>query len=147
MEAMARIAALVPPPHSPLLRYHGVLAAGSPLRARIVPVRDKPRATACPVVLEPKPDAGATHAKPEKPTKPKPPAAAAAAVVHPLLAVAPNAPSTPFGPQPGERRARSWRPSTSYIPWAELMRRTLDTDPADCPACFGRLQPIALITP
>jgi hypothetical protein len=37
LEFMARLAALVPPPRYPLLRYHGVLAPRSPWRREIVP--------------------------------------------------------------------------------------------------------------
>jgi hypothetical protein len=45
MEAMARIAALVPPPRRPLLRYHGVLAPGSPFRSRVAALRDRANAS------------------------------------------------------------------------------------------------------
>jgi hypothetical protein len=41
LEFLARLAALVPPPRYPLVRYHGVLAPRSPWRSRVVP---KPRA-------------------------------------------------------------------------------------------------------
>ncbi len=37
MEFMARLAALVPPPRHPLVRYHGVFAPNSPWRAVVVP--------------------------------------------------------------------------------------------------------------
>lgn len=139
MEAMARIAALVPPPSSPLLRYHGVLAAGSPLRSRIVPVRDRPRDPGCPVKSSSKRDAARATGKPGQPaTAPTPttgvPAPTAAAV---------HTPPTSPRPQP---TTRSWRPSTSYIPWAELMRRTLDVNPARCTRCQGRLEPVAIVT-
>jgi hypothetical protein len=38
MEFMARLAALVPPPRTPLVRYHGVLAPNSPWRVAVVPL-------------------------------------------------------------------------------------------------------------
>jgi hypothetical protein len=85
MEAMARIAALVPPPHSPLLRYHGVLAAGSPLRRHIVPLRDKSQQQAC--THRPEADVAAVAAKP----KPAPPEAKRASNASP----SPGASSTP----------------------------------------------------
>lgn len=122
MEAMARIAALVPPPRSPLLRYHGVVAAGSKLRARIVPVRSRPASPCC------EPDV-TTQVKHHTPSS-KPTSAAPAAIV------------SSSQPQPAQL---SWRRTTSYIPWAELMRRTLDIDPAQC-TCGGKLKPIAIIT-
>ena len=38
MEFMARLAALIPPPRTPLVRYQGVLAPNSPWRAAVVPL-------------------------------------------------------------------------------------------------------------
>jgi len=38
MEFMARLSALVPPPRTPLVRYHGVLAPNSPWRVAVVPL-------------------------------------------------------------------------------------------------------------
>jgi len=38
MEFMARLAALVAPPRTPLVRYHGVLAPNSPWRVAVVPL-------------------------------------------------------------------------------------------------------------
>ena len=39
MELLEKLAALVPPPRSHLLRYHGVLAPRAPARERIVPAQ------------------------------------------------------------------------------------------------------------
>jgi hypothetical protein len=38
MEFMARLSALVPPPRTPLVRYHGVVAPNSPWRVAVVPL-------------------------------------------------------------------------------------------------------------
>ena len=52
-EFMARLVALIPPPRSPLVRYHGVFAPNSPWRAVVVPGprrshhRDGARAVGC----------------------------------------------------------------------------------------------------
>jgi hypothetical protein len=67
MEAMARIAALVPPPRRPVLRYHGVLAPGSPLRSLVVPLRDRTGAHD-----EPCRHCEPQQVKPPARTKPKP---------------------------------------------------------------------------
>ena len=42
----------------------------------------------------------------------------------------------------------SWRPSTSYVRWADLIRHCFDADVLTCPNpdCNGRLEPIAIIT-
>jgi len=42
LEALARLAAIVPPPRYPLLRFHGVLARRHRWRARIVPQPPSP---------------------------------------------------------------------------------------------------------
>ena len=42
MEFVARVAALIPPPRHPLVRYHGVLAPDSPWRAMVVPGPRRP---------------------------------------------------------------------------------------------------------
>jgi len=144
LEAMARIAALVPPPRTPLLRCHGVLAAGSPLRAAIVPVRDRPRCR------HPKPGANAPAPSPSSSTLPSsapsasrnPTPSSSTPSQAPTLVLVPGA-----GEAPGEAPApRKWRPSTSYVPWAELVRRTFGVDPSICPRCDGRLEPLAIIT-
>jgi len=46
LEALARLAAIVPPPRYPLLRFHGVLAPRHRWRARVVPQPPSP-AKAC----------------------------------------------------------------------------------------------------
>jgi hypothetical protein len=35
-------------------------------------------------------------------------------------------------------RVPTWRPSTSYIPWADLLKRSFDFDVLKCPQCIGR---------
>ncbi len=39
LQLLARLSAIVPPPYVHAVRFHGVLAAASPLRAAIVPAR------------------------------------------------------------------------------------------------------------
>jgi len=59
-----------------------------------------------------------------------------------------NAPKVPIG----ERKTATptaepnWRPSTSYIPWAELLKRSFDFDVLKCTKCQGRMQIISVIT-
>jgi hypothetical protein len=96
VEFMARVAALLPPPRFPLVRYHGVLAPHSKLRDAVVP-KPRPRSPACsehgkradPPKASPKgarPTEGSatstkTHTKPELPAPtacPIPPLAATA---------------------------------------------------------------------
>ena len=125
MEFMARLASLVPPPRFPLWRYHGVLAPSSKIRSRIVPLRDRVR------------DCGhdlgepARRVSPRKQRKPKTGDVS-------LLTVPPPS-NLDVPPKP------SWRPSTSYVPWAELIQRCFQVDVLDCPNCDGRLEPVAII--
>jgi hypothetical protein len=47
MEFMARLSALVPPPRTPLVRYHGVVAPNSPWRVAVVPLPPVEVAVGC----------------------------------------------------------------------------------------------------
>jgi hypothetical protein len=148
IECMARLAALVPPPRFPLWRYHGVLAPASPWRSRVVP--HKPVTT----------NARGAHASAAKPTKPpsderlehaSPTTARTrkpdrSKNVEPsTIAAAPQTPApTPNAPAPAQQR--SWRPSTSYVPWAQLILHCFLVDVLACPSpCTGRLVPVAVI--
>jgi hypothetical protein len=148
IECMARLAALVPPPRFPLWRYHGVLASASPWRSRVVP--HKPVTT----------NARGAHASAAKPTKPpsderlehaSPTTARTrkpdrSKNVEPsTIAAAPQTPApTPNAPAPAQ--PRSWRPSTSYVPWAQLILHCFLVDVLACPSpCIGRLVPVAVI--
>jgi hypothetical protein len=124
IEAMARIASIVAPPRSPLLRYHGVLAANAKWRKLIVPLRD--RAEPC-----------ATSDESSKKASQKPKMAKKPSDQLALLAVLQTSPTT---------RVPTWRPSTSYIPWADLLKRSFDFDVLKCPQCSGRMEIIAVIT-
>jgi hypothetical protein len=117
IEFLCRMAALVPPPRIPLLRYHGCLAAASPLRKLIAPASQ-------PETCEHRAEAPVVAAAPA-PSKPVPDREPAAGTA---------------------RTARSARTSV-YIPWATLLARTFGVDALSCPRCkTGRLRPIAVIT-
>ena len=64
LEFMARLAALVPPPRHPLVRYHGVFAPHSPWRVAVVPWPAEPAAPAPDAHV---PEANAHPAKPSSP--------------------------------------------------------------------------------
>jgi len=123
LELMARLAAIVPPPRFPLWRYHGVLAPAAPWRKHIVP-RSEPEDRGCVHTR-------VTHSTPSPRKSEQPPNPADPSLLRP----APEPTSSP----------PAWRPSTSYVPWAELLRHCFDVDVLDCPACHARLQPLAII--
>ena len=128
IEAMARIASIVAPPRSPLLRYHGVLAPNAKWRKLIVPVRH--RAEPCATTED---ESSKKASKQRKKSKKSSESTDQLA----QLAVSETLPAT---------RVATWRPSTSYIPWADLLKRSFDFDVLSCPRCKGRMEIIAVIT-
>jgi hypothetical protein len=138
MEFMARLAAIVPPPRFPLWRYHGVLAPGAPWRKHIVPAAAQPDDDGCSHKASTNSSEPAREGKRarkrtgdlDKPRKPS----ADTSLLRPS-----SEPVAPSSSKP------SWRPSTSYVPWAELLRYCFDEDVLDCPRCHARLLPIAVI--
>ncbi len=64
--------------------------------------------------------------------------------VVPQLAVKADAPKAdPLTPEPSKPRSRT---STSQVPWAELMRRTLGINVLCCPVCSATMVLLAVIT-
>jgi len=127
MEFVARLAAIVPPPRFPLWRYHGVLAPGAPWRKHIVPA-SVPDDAGCSHMV-----AAKTSKPPAKTDKPR------ESTGDPSLLRGSPQPAAATSDKP------SWRPNTSYVPWAELLRHCFDEDVLDCPGCHARLEPIAVI--
>jgi len=146
VELLARLAALVPPPRFPLLRYAGVFAANSPWRSSIVP---RPPDTGSACRRGAAPEGTAERAAPPIPGSPQPDAAArpgsVGAAGDPLLAVPTPVPRTLSAEHwkrldDGRLLARQPR-----VDWATLLRRTWAQDVLVCPSCAGRmavLQPV-----
>jgi hypothetical protein len=128
IELMARLAAIVAPPRFPLWRYHGVLAPGSPWRKHIVPASEGDERCSHAAAAKPH----APSSKPDKPPKPR---------GDPSLLTAPANVAAPTDAS----NKPSWRPNTSYVPWADLLRHCFDVDILDCPRCHSRLTPVAVI--
>ena len=129
MEFMARLAALVPPPRFPLVRYHGVFAPNSPWRIAVVPPPSgKERRGAC---------AGATASVGgvgSVPQKGAPTAEAGRTTDDRWMERAPAAEAAP-----GEKRA-------GRMDWATLLHRVWGWDVLACPRCEGRMRFIAVLT-
>jgi hypothetical protein len=160
VETLARLAAIVPPPRYPLLRFHGVLAPRHRWRARVVP-QPPTQASACKAsptasALVPGPhttaDARQTPASRE--------GDGGAAFCLDALAVAtvatasllrtgaaeqvgPNVLSVPHWQRilEGELFA-----SSSRIDWRTLLKRTFDVDLRVCARCGGRVTIRAVVT-
>ena len=98
------------------------------------------------IVPQSEPAAGCSHPCPTKP-KPQAPWSNDNTARKPI-----GDPSLISTPAPGQAAAPaqtaskpSWRASTSYVPWPELMRHCFDVDILDCPRCHGRLAAVAVI--
>ncbi|WP_437987902.1 transposase [Sorangium sp. So ce117] len=160
MEFMARLAALIPPPRIPLVRYHGVFAPRSSWRARVTPKPPAHAAKPCAAALAhaAKPCAAALPASTPAPAS----AAASLAVVPaspavaPALAVAvaggPMAPEVVVDPtmlsvahwgrlESGELFARA-----RYVERSVLMKRTWGFDVLHCPRCAKKMRVLSTIT-
>ena len=174
MEFMARLAALIPPPRYPLVRYAGVLGPRSAWRKDIVP---KPRAavafggTARGPGRDPArastPNSGTdgvTHTsrpmpKTDAESQPSPPRTLrtetyptpASAIAHTGLSHG-NAAVTLLAPN--ILAVRHWDrllagvlyAVTPRLDWARLLRRSMDVDVLACPQCDGRLRVLSILT-
>jgi hypothetical protein len=155
LELLARIAALIPPPRYPLVRYHGVLAPRSSWRKAVIP---RP------------PEVDASHAKKDRhehvtgadrasrrersahsssrrdddadhPPKPRVRAASAASDLSATY-LAPNV----IAIRHWERlRGGLLFATAPRIPWSTLLRRTFDVDVLECAKCHGRLRVLGAV--
>jgi hypothetical protein len=138
VQFLARLAALIPPPRDPLIRFHGVFAAHSSWREKVVPVRSpcchkQSAAGACSAQASAAAAATTTATTIVK-------SSTLPIVVRPCSEPAPycTAVIAPRYVAPAAVREPSTR-----IDWAELLKRVHDVDALACP-CGGRLKFIAL---
>ena len=136
VELLARLAALVPPPRHPLVRFHGAFAPRSSWRRDVVP---KPPIERAPAHHTPSPKPSPPQAPPPKP--PRRPTASPALVPRTEL-LAPNI-----------LRVAHWNrlesgallAASPRVDWPTLMRRTFDIDVLECPKCTGRLRILGIV--
>ena len=124
MEFMARLAALVPPPRRPLLRYHGVFAPHSPWRSVVVPSQS----------MVPRACEGTAAEAAETTSATRERDAAAGANDDVWVAEGGERDEKPVGAK-----------SSGRIDWATLMHRVWGWDVLACPRCDGRMRFIAVI--
>lgn len=139
LELLARLAALIPPPRHPLVRFHGAFAPRSSWRKLVVP---KPR-TEKPTPEKPHRHQAAPHPPQPPPTRAHTPRAPVApALVARTERLSPNVIAVGHW----ERlRSGALAASSSRVDWATLMRRTFDVDVLECLRCKGRLRVLAVI--
>jgi hypothetical protein len=166
LELLARLAALVPPPRYPLVRYHGVLGPRSAWRRDIVPrprERGHPRGHESDDEARPCGERSAT-APPAPRQQPRAaPRQDGARDAPPLVRATTAATSGPVAPDartlasvlaPNVLGVKHWSrllggllyAATSRVDWATLLRRSFDVDILQCPECGGRLRMLGEIT-
>jgi hypothetical protein len=154
LELLARLAALIPPPRHPLVRFHGAFAPRSSWRKLVVPkspnAEPKPKHHHDPPNENPAREPSNPAATKPSPTKPsaRPPAtrtpasAGAPALIAETHWLAPNVLSV----RHWERiRCGALAATSARIDWPTLMSRTFDVDVLDCSKCGGRLRILALV--
>ena len=157
VEFLARLAALIPPPKFPLVRFAGVLAPRSKC-ARVVPQPPtaRPERAACvdpSEIIERIASAAPAPAAPAPMSEPAAPSAVAvraavfaedlAAQSDALEVLAPNILSLGHWARLHNGELYAAQPR---VDWASLLRRTFDVDVKTCPKCSGRLEVRALVT-
>lgn len=140
LELLARLAALVPPPRHPLVRFHGAFAPRSSWRRDVVPKPCEP----------PTKEPAHTHA-PKPPPQSPPPAPAPpttrrrqspAALVARTELLAPNVLAVHHW---NRLQSGALVTTSPRVDWAKLMRRTFDVDVLECPQCAGKLRIVAVV--
>ena len=173
LEFMARLAALIPHPWIPQIRYHGVFASRSSWRPLVTP---KPPPQAAPpkscAAVTTAPQTTSPAAPPPVPVSPllMPPPAEPAAfepwVFQGSGVATPSSHPWMFRHRPAEpaEPVMTVEPTTisithwgrlndgelfaksRYVDWATLMKRTWDLDVMKCPKCDHKLRVLATIT-
>ena len=147
VEFLARLAALVPPPRYPLVRFHGVLAPKSSWRKEVVPkppmtsARERSRAERCDE--RDKPIASSF------PDRPRPPKSASERTATSSLAGA-----SALFLSPNVLSVKHWNrleeglllATTPRVAWPMLLRRCFSVDVLECASCGGRLRVMAVVT-
>jgi hypothetical protein len=166
LDLLARLAAIVPPPRYPLLRYHGVLAPRSSWRRDIVPRapagsapkrcsgREAPERQAAPAQRDAEhAEHAAAPASAGPATKSSDPSLAfAPAGREPDVSTSEGAVRTrPTWIAPNILSVRHWNrllggllyAASPRVDWATLLRRSFDVDVLRCSACGGRMRVLA----
>jgi hypothetical protein len=158
LDLLARIAALIPPPRHPFLRYHGVLAPSSKWRRAIVPRPDErltPRLTPTDPHDKPRPNTTrtttptsgppkTTSATPTRPSSPISPS-----LDGPVAVTTSPSPRAEFARVTAAHHARlgdgDLLARTNRLDWSRLLRRTFAADVLICPRYNGHARVIAAI--
>lgn len=145
LELLRRLAHLIPPARSHLVRYHGGFAPASPIRSAIRPRLLREPERCC--VLPPTQVAGTKAATDDLVEAAANPTAEAVAPAHDpatnLAQVDPELLLTLLGDPPDEASLLPVR--QRRLDWAALLRRVFQIDILQCPRCQGRMKVLAAI--
>jgi hypothetical protein len=148
IEFLARLAALIPPPRYPLVRFHGVIAPNSSWRKEVVPKPREPRRElkkTCDERASKKALGSSISHAAAKVCVEREPSVRSAAEAGTVVArfISANVLSV-----------RHWErlengalmASSPRVDWPTLMRRTFSVDVLACAHCGGRLRVLAVLT-
>ena len=145
VEFRARLAALVPPPRYPLVRFHGVLAPKSSWRKDVVPQppttsgrERRPRAELC--GQKEKPIASSSS---DRPRAPKSASATSSLAGASALFLSPNVLSVKHWNRLEEGLLLA---TTPRVALPMLLRRCFSVDVLERASCSGRLRVMAVVT-
>jgi hypothetical protein len=140
MAFLARLAALIPPPRHPLVRFFGVFAPHAAWRKQIVPV-----SVPCSSASDPS-CAGVPGVDAYRAVKAGAAPSGASSAPSPVLTNRTGEPSATCSPiaAPVHCARHALRAPSARIDWAELLKRVHRVDALAC-GCGGRLEFIALI--
>lgn len=142
LELLARLAALIPPPRHPLVRFHGAFAPRSSWRRDVVP---KPRSKDEHTRSKHRPrsqDAEAFADEPAPTRQRSPRSTSNSALVPHTEPLSPNV----IAVHHWERlHAGALLAASPRLDWAQLLRRTFDVDALECPKCAGRIRVVNIV--
>jgi hypothetical protein len=144
IDLLARIAAIIPPPRHPLLRYFGVFGPHSSWRKLCVPAVVDSTQTEPPSSTSHSPDSDATRAEVDKVKLSSNPQQAESGSGAAILEGT-TRPSDPSGQDASTKMAARIALNPWRIDWATLLKRTYDFDVLKC-QCGGRLKAVELVT-
>ena len=146
IDFLARIAAIIPPPRHPLLRYFGVFGPHSSWRKLCVPAVADSKLTEPTTSTSHSPDSDATRSDVDKIKISLNPEQATSGFGASIVEGTAQ-PADPSGQNASPKLAAgvALNPSPWRIDWATLLLRTYDYDALKC-ECGGRLKAVELVT-
>lgn len=141
LELLARLAAIIPPPRHPLVRFHGAFAPRSSWRRDVVPKPPSKDAQSKHPTHRPR----SQNTDDDQPTRSRP---------RPLRSPTNSAlvpqteplSSNVIAVHHWERlHAGALLATSPRLDWAQLLRRTFDVDALECPKCAGRIRVLNIV--